>query len=81
MDASPSVLRPCGVSVAGPSRTAEGVVFVCAMAVCAVFGIWKLIDGELWLGTLILLTMLPSAVHLRRLIRKTTQRPDSPASG
>jgi hypothetical protein len=52
------------------------------MAVCAFFGIWKLIDGELWLGTLILLTMLPSAVHLRRLTRQTAQRrPDGPASG
>jgi hypothetical protein len=65
---------PCGVSVDGPSRTAEGAVFVGAMAVCAVFEIWSLIDGELWLGTLILLTMLPSAVHLRRLTRKPAPR-------
>ena len=41
---------------------------------CVQFGIWSLIDGELWLGTLFLRMMFPSAVHLRRLTRKTAPR-------
>jgi hypothetical protein len=61
----------CGVTADGPSRTAEIACWVGATALCAVFGIWSLLDGEQRLGTVILLGMLPGAVNLRRLTRST----------